>query len=50
VRLAAFAILGMTNWSYQWFRPGGPATAEQVAATFWTMISQGIAPKRSGSL
>ena len=42
IRLAAFAILGMTNWSYQWFRPGGPTTAEEVAQAFWTMISRGI--------
>ena len=31
IRFATFAILGMANWSYQWFRPGGSATAEQVA-------------------
>ncbi|MEN2738417.1 TetR/AcrR family transcriptional regulator [Microbacterium sp. X-17] len=43
VRLAVFAILGMANWSYQWFRPGGRATAEQVAREFWTMLSAGIA-------
>ena len=44
IRFATFAILGMANWSYQWFRPGGTATAEQVAAAFWTMLSEGIAP------
>jgi AcrR family transcriptional regulator len=43
IRLATFAILGMANWSYQWFRPGGSATAEQVAQAFWTMLSGGIA-------
>jgi AcrR family transcriptional regulator len=42
VRLASFAILGMANWSYQWFRPGGPASAAEVAEAFWAMISRGI--------
>ena len=43
IRFATFAILGMANWSYQWFRPGGSATAEHVAGAFWTMLSEGIA-------
>jgi AcrR family transcriptional regulator len=43
IRFATFAILGMANWSYQWFRPGGSATAEEVARAFWTMLSEGIA-------
>jgi AcrR family transcriptional regulator len=43
VRLASFAILGVANWSYQWFRPGGGSTAEQVARDFWAMLFGGIA-------
>jgi hypothetical protein len=43
IRFATFAILGMANWSYQWFRPGGSATAEQVSRAFWTMLTEGIA-------
>jgi AcrR family transcriptional regulator len=45
VPLTAFAILGMTNWVYQWFRPGGRASAEHVADVFWGMISRGIEPR-----
>ena len=43
IRFATFAILGMANWSYQWFRPGGSAAAEHVARAFWSMLTEGIA-------
>jgi TetR/AcrR family transcriptional regulator, cholesterol catabolism regulator len=36
------AVLGMCNWTYQWFRPGGPLTAAQVAEGFWSMLRAGI--------
>jgi AcrR family transcriptional regulator len=39
----AMAVLGMCNWTYQWFRPGGTLTAAQVAERFWSMLLQGIA-------
>ncbi len=42
VRLVTFAILGMCNWSYQWFRPDGPASADDVARVFWATVSGGI--------
>lgn len=38
----AMAVLGMCNWTYQWFRPGGRLTAEQVAEGFWSMLRTGI--------
>ena len=37
----AMAVLGMCNWTYQWFRPGGTLTAEQIAERFWSMLSGG---------
>jgi AcrR family transcriptional regulator len=40
----AMAVLGMCNWTYQWFRPGGTLTAAQVAERFWSLLQQGIAP------
>jgi len=43
VQLAALSVLGMCNWTYQWFRPGGPATAEQVADGFLDLLLRGIA-------
>jgi TetR/AcrR family transcriptional regulator, cholesterol catabolism regulator len=41
-RLTSFAILGMANWSYQWFTPGGRMTAADVAASFWAVARGGI--------
>ena len=41
-RLTSFAILGMANWSYQWFKPGGKMTAADVAASFWAVARDGI--------
>ena len=29
--VAAYALLGMVNWTYQWFRPGGRLDEEQLA-------------------
>jgi AcrR family transcriptional regulator len=42
--LTAMAVLGMCNWTYQWFRPGGTLTAAQVAARFCSLLQRGIAP------
>jgi AcrR family transcriptional regulator len=41
-RLTSFAILGMANWSYQWFKPGGRMSAADVAASFWAVAMNGI--------
>lgn len=40
----AMAVLGMCNWTYQWFRPGGRLTAAEVAERFWSMLRTGIDP------
>ena len=40
--MAAFAILGATNWSYQWFNPGGSIPAGKLAEIFSDMILNGI--------
>jgi AcrR family transcriptional regulator len=29
--IAAFALLGMVNWTYQWYRPGGRLSEEDLA-------------------
>ena len=44
VELTAMAVLGMANWTYQWFRPGGRLGAAEVAQYFWSQILNGIAP------
>jgi len=42
VSIAAFGLLGMTNWSYQWFHPHGELSDREVAEIFVDMLLQGI--------
>ncbi|ANU24896.1 TetR/AcrR family transcriptional regulator [Planococcus donghaensis] len=41
--MVAFAILGVTNWSYQWFNPLGKISADQLARIYSDLILHGIA-------
>lgn len=41
-RMATFAILGITNWSYQWFNPAGAVSADALAAMHTDFILNGI--------
>jgi AcrR family transcriptional regulator len=50
VRLTRLGILGMCNWSYQWFRPGGEHSSAQIADFFANLAINGmLAPARAGS-
>lgn len=40
--LITFAILGMCNWSYNWFNPEGPATDEQLVETYMETLLHGM--------
>ena len=40
--VTAFAILGITNWSYQWFSPSGEIPAERLAEIYCDFILNGI--------
>jgi AcrR family transcriptional regulator len=40
--ISTFGILGITNWSYQWFNPNGLCSDQEVAKIFVEMILQGI--------
>ncbi|MCL6571996.1 MAG: TetR/AcrR family transcriptional regulator [Bacillus sp. (in: Bacteria)] len=42
VPIITMGILGITNWSYQWFNPTGKLTDTEVAAIFVEMILEGI--------
>jgi TetR/AcrR family transcriptional regulator, cholesterol catabolism regulator len=42
-KLAAFGILGMMNWIYQWFKPAGPSAARKVAEEFADFVVAGLA-------
>lgn len=42
VRLATLAFLGMFNYSYQWYKPKGRTTAEEIADRFCAIFLSGI--------
>jgi len=41
-KLAAFALLGMLNWTYQWYKTSGSSSREEVVRNFQTIFLQGI--------
>jgi AcrR family transcriptional regulator len=41
-KLAAFALLGMLNWTYQWYKPTGSSTREQIVENFQQIFLQGL--------
>ena len=50
VKLTAFSIAGAVNSLALWFEPGGDLTAEQVAAGFTKILTEGVANRRTGKL
>jgi AcrR family transcriptional regulator len=42
VRLTRLGILGMCNWAYQWFTPGGEHTSGQIAEFFADLVINGV--------
>ena len=41
-RAAAFAVLGMVNWIYQWYKPEGDLQAQSLIPQFTELIFGGI--------
>ncbi|PYS52716.1 MAG: TetR/AcrR family transcriptional regulator [Acidobacteria bacterium] len=41
-KLAAFALLGMLNWTYQWFKATGPIRCDEIIAGFQKIFLLGI--------
>ena len=41
-KLAAFALLGMLNWTYQWYKAAGSSSREEIVANFQHIFLQGI--------
>ncbi len=41
-KLAAYALLGMLNWTYQWYKMSGSNTREEIVETFQQIFLQGI--------
>jgi AcrR family transcriptional regulator len=44
-RLAAFALLGMVNWLYQWFDPDGPIHQEELTDAYVSFFFRGLLGK-----
>src|SRR2546425_6863247 len=40
--VASFAMLGMINWIYQWYRPGGRLSEEQLADAMTDLFLGGV--------
>ena len=41
-KVAAFALLGMLNWTYQWYKTTGPSRRDEIVASFQQIFLQGI--------
>jgi AcrR family transcriptional regulator len=41
-RIAAFALLGMINWLYQWYDPSGPIKQNELASTYVDFFFRGL--------
>lgn len=42
VRLTRLAVLGMCNWTYQWFRPDAQRSCAQIADSFADLVLNGL--------
>lgn len=47
-KMISFAVLGVTNWSYQWFNPAGAVTSDELARMFSDFILNGIQAGKEG--
>lgn len=45
IRMVALAIVGMCNSVAFWYTPSGPASAEEIADVFYSVVHRGIAVK-----
>lgn len=41
-KLAAFALLGMVNWLYQWYRAAGPVSEPELANAYSDFFFRGL--------
>lgn len=45
-RLAAYALFGMLNWTHRWFTPGKRFKAAELAETFASIFTSGMARRQ----
>lgn len=49
-KIAAFAVIGMANWTSRWYSPAGPKTPRQIAEVIADIAMQGLrAPDRANA-
>jgi AcrR family transcriptional regulator len=41
-KLAAFALLGMLNWTYQWYKTSGPIRCDEIIENFQRIFLHGL--------
>ncbi len=46
-KMAAYAILGMCNWMYQWYSPSGRLSPEAIAHIFADLVLEGLVNPKS---
>lgn len=46
--IVTFLVLGMINWFYQWYRPGGALSIEEIIENINTVVLHGISKTKSG--
>jgi TetR/AcrR family transcriptional regulator, cholesterol catabolism regulator len=44
-KIAAFAIIGMCNWTYHWYKPGGQLTPGQISELYINLLENGYLVK-----
>lgn len=42
IKIIVFAILGVTNWSYNWFDPNGRLSADELSQIYYNILLKGI--------
>jgi AcrR family transcriptional regulator len=45
--VAAYALFGMMNWIYTWYRPDGPVTPTELADAFGQLFLDGVRGERA---
>jgi AcrR family transcriptional regulator len=48
VKMAVFGMLGMLNWTHQWFSPEGPLSSHEVASTLVGLALHGLTTSPDG--
>ena len=49
VKVASYAILGLCNWTYHWYKPGGRLTPERIARICINLLENGYLRKSGPS-